>query len=835
MILFHLAESVFVNKSSLKVKILLTIVTLTLMSLGVFSYLTFNSYKKDKLAFVYDHLASEAQYNAMLIKSTLESYDFFLGAIIPGIDATTRKLPLMTEKFLETKPNVLGLYYHVPGMSDYSELTLHQAKGEGVAEVGWEEINKHGLGFTVLDGKSGLFLIKKSLSVENSFAAVVFKSPELVDTIRSSSGRYNFVLKNTKVLSREELDIEKIDMSSIKTSIKGMKSSFGLFEVKVKGENHIASYSKLPFENMVLVHLIRESKVMLIQQVFLKQVVIFLVLMGSISLFIGTLSARWLTIQLDDLTYASQELENENFEYQVIVTSGDELGTLGNAFNSMSSKIRVLLEELRRYNAELEEMVAERTKELQHLSEIQDAMLNSLGQGFVIVDKDHKILPIYSKAAVEMFETIPNESKPAQILGIKQEEEANYREFYDLVFNRTLEFDDLAKMNPEMRSNSKDQKIQLTYASIRNTESHELDYVLVIGTDKTKEIENMEKFKKEWNFSQMMMKISSNRHSLNKVLAESLRMLDECLNVLEEDKTYGMRDVQRYVHTIKGSFSYFNIEEVTKLTNDVEQFLTPHFNTPKPSMDLRLAILEKISEIQIAIECYIDKYDQVIQFKKSAKVKTIPIEDLSQFAEILASKDKTLFAAFKRTFYFNEIAPFFQMYPGIVSDLSTKLGKKIRFKMVGEQVHLPEGPWDELFGQFIHFIRNSADHGIESEKERVAKGKDPTGQITFAFELNDTQLLIRLSDDGGGVDWQKIAAKDPEVKCEEDALKRILLGGVSSKDEVSEVSGRGVGVSAITSVVQGWGGEINVKNQLGSSFTIFITIPLTTGRLKSVA
>src|SRR5690606_15392939 len=123
---------------------------------------------------------------------------------------------------------------------------------------------------------------------------------------------------------------------------------------------------------------------------------------------------------------------------------------------------------------------------------------------------------------------------------------------------------------------------------------------------------------------------------------------------------------------------------------------------------------------------------------------------------------------------------------------------------------IPDGPWEEIFANFIHFIRNSVDHGIEYPDVRESAGKQNYGMITFQFEMmekeNEKVLKIELQDDGAGIHWEKIAAKDPSVTSHHEALERIKTGGISSKDSVSDISGRGVGVSSIFEAIAGMGG-----------------------------
>ncbi len=815
---------------SVKVKILSIIITLSVLSLGVFAYLTFNSYKKDKLAFVYDYLANETQSKSMLLTTTVENYNLFLGSIISGIDFKTRSLPAGHLKYLSQNGKISGLYYHIPTQGKQDHVTLFESHVNGKSGIEWANLESSPIGLSLMDGKKGTFLLKKPLSEPGSFAALSFKQMELADLFKSTSDRMSFVLNLKSVTGSQAHLLGKESADQIQSKLNETKMSFGLLETSVNGENFFVSYAKFGFQDFILVNMIKEKKVLLIQDVFLKQVVLFLVLIGSISLLIGTVSARWLTWQLDQLTKAAHDMENENFDTKVEVESDDELGMLGSAFNSMGDKIKFLLDELRRYNTDLELMVQERTKELQNLTDIQKAMLNSLGQGFVIIDKEHHVQPVYSKIAEDMFEVVPDQVNPSDIMGISGDEANSFKDLYDLAFAEALDFEDMAKLNPEMRSNSKNQKIFLNYAPIKNSESGTLEYVLVIGTDKTAELESLEKFKKEWNFSQMITKIASNRFALNKVISESLNMLKTAMESVESDKDYSLREVQRLVHTIKGSVSYFYIEEITTLAHEFETYLTQYYDDKKCPDSVKLIVLEKIMAMQVAIECYIDHYDSIVQYKDAAANKSIPIKDLEQFSKVLRSKNPELADQFRASFFKTKVAPYFQMYPTIVKELGLKLNKEVKFVLEGGDVALPDGNWDELFQQFIHVVRNAVDHGMETPFEREAAGKQREGKIHFKFELMDNFLKVTLGDDGQGIDWQKIAHKDPSVQSEQDALERIKTGGVSSKDEVTDTSGRGVGVSSVFAIVEKWNGKAEFINEVNKGMSIVIEVPLSSAK-----
>jgi two-component system, chemotaxis family, sensor kinase CheA len=802
-------------KMSVKAKILFTMITLSVVSLSVFGYFTFSTYKDDKVAFIYDYLTSETQGKARLFTVSTEDHELFLGSVVSQLNSSAPdKMNALIHFLNGDQKKILGAYYSSPLQG---EKILFESVDTKVRER-WslKDLDSAPVGLSLIDSKSGYFVLKKLVG-EDAYAALVFRQLELWNVLGSSEGRYNYLINRDQVISKDEIPLDASELKSIGPKVEVSPGTFGLFEATIQNENYYVTYSKLGSRGLILINLIKSDKVLLVEKVLLKQIVSFLVLMVSISLLVGTIASRWLTWHLDGLTFAAQEMEKENFDVKIAVTSTDELGTLGTAFNNMSGRIKNLLETLRLYNLELEERVRARTLELQHLTDIQKGMLNALGQGFVIVDKAFKILPVYSKVAEEMFEVVPDEAAPSSIMGLSKEEGETFKEFFELVFNGAIGFEDMSKLAPDNRINSKNQRLQLNYAPITSGESNNFEYILIVGTDKTAEYENMEKFKKEWNFSQMVVKIASNRFAFKKIISESLNMLNKCQETVGNNYPFALREVQRLIHTIKGSFAYFHVLEVTHLCHEFETYLQDYYDEQSCDKDLKATVESKIAAVQVALECYIEHYDNIIHYNE-VESKIIPVSELVEFSKVLRKASPELGEAFGHKFFKTKVAPYFQMYPSIVSELGTKLGKDVRFKLIGENLEIPDGPWEEIFQQFVHFIRNSVDHGIESE-----------GEITFNFSnvkfQSEECLQVVLQDNGRGVDWEKLATKDPSITSLEDALERIKTGGLSAKDEVSETSGRGVGVSSLFHAVANYGGYSEFKSNKGQGMSIKITLP----------
>ncbi|MGE3062996.1 MAG: chemotaxis protein CheA [bacterium] len=186
----------------------------------------------------------------------------------------------------------------------------------------------------------------------------------------------------------------------------------------------------------------------------------------------------------------------------------------------------------------------------------------------------------------------------------------------------------------------------------------------------------------------------------------------------------------------------------------------------------------------------------------------------------------------------------FDRYPRYIRDLSNKLNKKIDFVVKGRDIELDRALLNALADPLLHLLRNSIDHGIESPSERIAKRKKETGTIVLEAKRLKNAIIIEVSDDGKGLDTEKILKKAIErgLVSEEhaknltqsDIFHFITHSGFSTKDEVSDVSGRGVGVDAVKSVLKQMGGsfEISSEKERGTTFTL--KVPLTLAIIKTL-
>ncbi|MCO3206354.1 chemotaxis protein CheA [Pseudomonas aeruginosa] len=179
----------------------------------------------------------------------------------------------------------------------------------------------------------------------------------------------------------------------------------------------------------------------------------------------------------------------------------------------------------------------------------------------------------------------------------------------------------------------------------------------------------------------------------------------------------------------------------------------------------------------------------------------------------------------------------FGRFPRLVRDLARNMKKEINLEMVGEETDLDKNLVEALADPLVHLVRNAVDHGIESPEEREAAGKPRVGQVVLSAEQEGDHILLMITDDGKGMDAEVLRNKAVEKGLlERDAADRltdlecynlIFAPGFSTKTEISDVSGRGVGMDVVKTKISQLNGTVNVFSQKGSGSKIVIKVPLT--------
>jgi len=184
----------------------------------------------------------------------------------------------------------------------------------------------------------------------------------------------------------------------------------------------------------------------------------------------------------------------------------------------------------------------------------------------------------------------------------------------------------------------------------------------------------------------------------------------------------------------------------------------------------------------------------------------------------------------------------FSRFPRLVRDLAGKLNKQIELTLMGSSTELDKSLIERIIDPLTHLVRNSLDHGIELPENRVAAGKSPVGNLILSAEHQGGNICIEVTDDGAGLNRERILAKAisqgmavSENMTDEEVGMLIFAPGFSTAEQVTDVSGRGVGMDVVKRNIQEMGGHVEIQSKQGSGTTIRILLPLTLAILDGMS
>lgn len=184
----------------------------------------------------------------------------------------------------------------------------------------------------------------------------------------------------------------------------------------------------------------------------------------------------------------------------------------------------------------------------------------------------------------------------------------------------------------------------------------------------------------------------------------------------------------------------------------------------------------------------------------------------------------------------------FNRFPRVVRDLSQKLNKNVELVIEGGHTEIDKGLIEKLVDPLTHLVRNSLDHGIEAPEVRQSNGKNPVGHLTLKAEQKGGNILITVRDDGGGLNRLRILAKArergieiDETAADEAVWQLIMAPGFSTAEQITDVSGRGVGMDVVKRNIESLSGKISIESVAGQGTAIFIRLPLTLAILDGMS
>jgi hypothetical protein len=281
-----------------------------------------------------------------------------------------------------------------------------------------------------------------------------------------------------------------------------------------------------------------------------------------------------------------------------------------------------------------------------------------------------------------------------------------------------------------------------------------------------------------------------------------------------------LADRLRALHTLKGNASLFGLGTLALQCHEVEsRVLEEQAMTTAETAAIRTAW----RTTQAMIDPMLGPIDD-------ASI-VVDRRDYEALLETLAAHDPALHASVEK-WAWEPIGAHLNRLAEQARVLSMRLHQRELDVVVEEDgTRLPPGKWSPFWAASAHFIRNAIDHGIEAPSDRVASGKAPIGKLSLLAQKRESDLVFDVVDDGRGIDWDRVRARAHErglpVATNDDLERALFADGVTTRDSVTETSGRGVGMSAILESCQSLGGRLRIESVEGQGTRIHFAIPLS--------
>lgn len=490
--------------------------------------------------------------------------------------------------------------------------------------------------------------------------------------------------------------------------------------------------------------------------------------------------------------------------------------------------------QLEDYSKNLEFKVQERTAELSKLNSTLAALLDSLGQGFLVFSAEGLIQDVVSKACLTTLETYPAGKLIWDVLKVPSAKVQGFKDWMHTIFEEMLPFEDLADLGPKSFTHSQGRSISLDYYPLRN-EDNSIHGIVLVSTDISDLVAAQKTAEREKEHAKMIISMIKSKQQILRFQQESLSML----NVLKEEFQHSSTDfkfdeVFRLLHTLKGGAGQFSIKPMAEAAHAAEEALANLKNSWHPDHENQLK--NSVQKIEEQFTKYTETTEEVIGKSTAANERLVEVP-LSQIMEL--SRQLSLLngpaAALSSTMVSWATAPASSLlvhYNDTLKMTAQQLGKEVEPLVFKNDLPVLPESYQYLFGTFVHLFRNAIDHGIEAAEDRAMLGKKPAGQITIEFSTKTEQdrnwLCILVSDDGAGIAVPKIRQKLQDKNqtishlSDFEVMQTIFNPQFSTSENVTDISGRGVGLDAVKDAAEKMGGKVwvNSKAQQGTQFTI---------------
>lgn len=506
-------------------------------------------------------------------------------------------------------------------------------------------------------------------------------------------------------------------------------------------------------------------------------------------------------------------------------------------------QLQTAQKQLENYSKNLEQMVEERTQEVNRANIMLNAIMESLGQGFLVFDREGECSKIYTRACEDILETVPANKKIWDVLRVKPRDLETFKMWLTAVFTEQLPFESLKNLGPELFKHSQERHIKLDYFPLRGDKS-QITNLVVVATDKTIEFQTNKALEKEKRFAKMVVKLITGKKHFSQFLRSAKTVPDDVRKSLMRNSIIDHEYIFRTLHTLEGESATYSIDEIWQASRMAQEIIEPVKRGENfDANEIKAKLLERLDNLDKAYRQFVENNLDLLQTIGITENENEKIEvnkkDIYAVLSIISKKgvSDSICNEISDQLLREPIVNMLSPYKDVVATVAAKLNKKMApLEFRGADIRLYTEKYQEFFSSLVHAFRNAIDHGIEASEDRMMMGKSPEGHLYVLTErLPGEPAYIRISivDDGNGISVEKMKKKLSEQNnisnldqlSDYDIIQHVFDIGVSTKEEVGEYSGRGVGLNAVKVEAEKLGGRAWVESTPGKGTAIKIELP----------
>lgn len=524
---------------------------------------------------------------------------------------------------------------------------------------------------------------------------------------------------------------------------------------------------------------------------------------------------RSVAAPLAGLTRVTDSFAHGDLSVRSRLDRQDEVGVLGKAFDEMAATIEARNAELAKHAAELEDKVASRTAELAARTEEMKLVLDTVDQGFMTIGLDGKM----SAARSRVIESWLGPAGEATTLpGYIAATDPSTGEWLELglqslaegLLPYELSIDQLPK-----RMSAASSVLELAYTPILT--DGEPTSLLVVITDVTATVERDRLEEEQREVMVVFQHITQDSASFTDFVDETSRLVDG-LRHPDTDPVFA----KRIIHTIKGNTAVMGVNRVATVCHEVEDAIEAEGGTVDS---------EHVDRVASAWATFQARVRTLLPAQQN-RIEISEPEYVALRERLAAAAPTSGILEMLDAWKLEPVERRFRALGERAASTARRLEKgEIEIDIRSHGMRMDIAPLAGLWSALTHLVRNAIDHGLESPEERSASGKSPVGRLVFESLSEGETIVLAVGDDGRGIDWPRVAEKAKErglpYATRRDLEKALFSDGLSTRSEVTDVSGRGVGMSAVLAEVERLGGSIRIHStpRRGTRFECVVPAP----------